>query len=292
MKMSFYPILFLSLVTAACAVKTVNRNPDAAPAAQSEEAAPQAPIAAIESPVAEAQAPAVIEHSSPTPVSQAVAPQPEAPMTAIKKIATKHPAKNAVPWEKSLGWLKNGNTRFVKMSLRKDGQSKKDIQRLAKGQAPHAIVLSCSDSQAPAEIVFDQKLGEIFVVRNAGNVADTASIASIEYAVEQLGTQLLVVMGHTSCGAVKTALNTLDGSDAGTPALNALVHDIHPRISQFHGRHPASAHIEKESWANTNGVARDLLERSALLREKVASGELKIQPALYHLENGKVDFAQ
>lgn len=191
--------------------------------------------------------------------------------------------------EVALRWLRNGNTRFKKGTLRNDGQSKKDIQRLSEGQFPHTIILSCSDSRVPPEVVFDQKLGEIFVVRTAGETLDPTSIASIEYAVEHLGVRNLVVMGHTQCGAVKAAMGTFDGKDAGSPNLNKLVADIHPRIQNFKNK-PMSKDVAPESWANVNGVIKDLMARSALLEEKIHSGVLKISGALYHLDSGDVEF--
>ncbi len=136
-------------------------------------------------------------------------------------------------------------------------------------------------------MVFDQKLGEIFTVRTAGEALDPGSIASIEYAVEHLGSKLILVMGHTNCGAVKAAVSTFGGKDAGSPNLNKLVDDIHPRIKQFEGKTP-SKDFEAEGWANVSGVAKDLLERSEILAAKVKSGEVKIQEALYHLDTGVV----
>lgn len=201
---------------------------------------------------------------------------------------THHTAQGAEPAQ-ALQWLKNGNTRFLKGSLRKDGMKKTDVERLATGQKPHSIVLSCSDSRVPPELVFDQKLGELFVVRTAGEVIEPTAIASIEYAVEHLGSRNIVVMGHTNCGAVKAAMSTFGGKDAGSANLNKLVADIHPRIQQFEKKTP-SKDFQNESWANAKGVAADLLSRSAILAEKVKSGEVKITPALYHLDAGKVDF--
>lgn len=189
----------------------------------------------------------------------------------------------------SLNWLVNGNKRFYKSNVRKDGQSPSDIERLSTGQTPHAIILSCSDSRVPPEVVFDQKLGEIFVVRTAGEALDNNVIGSIEYAVEHLGSNLIVVMGHTSCGAVKAALGSLDGSSAGTPALDGLVQDIHPRIQAYKGAKP-SPNVEKESWSNTEGVARDLIVRSKLLKEHLEAGKLMVVPSLYSLETGRVIF--
>ncbi|OYZ22944.1 MAG: hypothetical protein B7Y39_07275, partial [Bdellovibrio sp. 28-41-41] len=103
----------------------------------------------------------------------------------------------AISPDKALGWLKNGNTRYSKGTFRKDGASSKDITRLSTGQNPHTIVLSCSDSRVPPEVVFDQKLGEIFVVRTAGEMVDDSVLASIEYGVEHLGANLILVMGHS-----------------------------------------------------------------------------------------------
>ncbi len=236
-----------------------------------------------EAPAASAITPVAPVAPAPSPLEVIAAIHPMTPSPAHTNTLT------GTSPEKALGWLKNGNRRFLKGSLRKDGQTSKDIHKLATGQSPHTIILSCSDSRVPPEVVFDQKLGEIFVIRVAGEALDTSAIGSIEYAVEHLGSRLLVVMGHSSCGAVKAALGTLDGSDAGSPALNALVHDIHPRIASFK-RSIASKDVIDESWANTRGAAHDLLSRSKILQEKVASGKLVIKSAMYHLSDGNVDF--
>lgn len=192
--------------------------------------------------------------------------------------------------DKALGWLKNGNIRFTKRTLRKDGDSAKDRARLvASSQTPHSIVLSCSDSQVPPEIVFDQKLGEIFVIRTIGEALDAAAIASIEYAVKNLGSNLIVVLGHESCGAVQSALATLGGADAGSPWLNKMVADLHPHLKSFAGQ-PLSSGALIEGWANTSGVAKDLIARSQIVRDALNTGEVKIQTALYHLGSGVVEF--
>lgn len=191
--------------------------------------------------------------------------------------------------DKALGWLKNGNTRFVKQRLRSDGQSPQDIKRLSSGQKPHSIVLSCSDSRVPPELVFDQKLGEIFVVRTAGQSLDPVALASIEYAVQHLGASNIVVLGHTKCGAVQAAHSTLHGEDAGSVNLNHLVKDIHPRIESFKDKSPTKDYHD-ESWANVDGVAADLLKRSVVLEQKASSGEIKVRRGLYEMDSGKVDF--
>lgn len=220
---------------------------------------------------------------------QPTAEHNSAPKQQSSQHESHHSEVQGISPDKSLGWLKNGNTRFTKGFLRADGLTKKDVSRLAAGQSPHAIVLSCSDSRVPPEIVFDQKLGEIFVVRTAGQSLNANVIGSIEYALEHLGSRLIVVMGHTSCGAVKAAMMTMDGLDAGSPALNQLVQDIHPRLASFKGK-TRSENGEPEGWANTEGVAQDLIARSEIVASKVRSGHVKIVSALYHLDSGKVDF--
>ena len=286
MKIAFSVLIVSTLLSSACAWKS-RRTEDLAPA----EAAAQTQTATESAAKAEASAPA--EKAEPAKAQEEKVAHEEAkapahvPATAAP--AAKHEEKKGVEPMKALGWLKNGNIRYRKGTLRKDGQSPKDIKRLSTGQTPHSIILSCSDSRVPPEIVFDQKLGEVFVVRNAGEIPDQASIASIEYALEHLGSRLLVVMGHTSCGAVKAAMATLEGADAGSPALNNLVHDIHPRLASFKGQ-KATSNVEKETWANAAGVAQDLMARSDIIRNRVANGDLMIQTAVYHLEDGHVDF--
>lgn len=249
-------LLFTSLIfTSACAVKHTRGAPVAAAHAETPMAAP-------------------VASNSVTPV-----PTP----------STHAEDHTGVPPETALRWLTNGNTRFLKSHLRKDGQSHADVARLSKGQHPHSIVISCSDSRVPPEVIFDQKLGEIFTVRTAGQALGHNSIGSIEYAVEHLGTKLILVMGHTSCGAVKAAFETLGGASAGSESLDDLVKDIHPRIASFKGK-TASPAMEKESWANAEGVANDLIARSKILSQKWMHGQIMIVSALYDLNTGRVSF--
>ena len=202
-----------------------------------------------------------------------------------------HRVVNDVTAEKALVKLKNGNLRYTQRRWRKPshGASQKDRIRLLAGQRPHTIILSCSDSRVPPEIVFNQKLGEIFTVRSAGEALDAAVIASIEYAVAYLGTQLLLVLGHESCGAVTAALQTMPNQSAGSPYLDAMVADIQPRIASFL-RRPASSGLIRESTANARGVVKDLIKRSTISRTRVAAGTLQIRSALYHMDSGTVEF--
>lgn len=206
-----------------------------------------------------------------------------------KDSANHHGGEKSISPDKALKWLQNGNARYTKGFLRKDGISSSDRKSLSSEQHPHSVVLSCSDSRVPPELVFDQKLGEIFTVRTAGETLDSSVIASIEYAVSHLGPQLVVVMGHTQCGAVKAALATKSGEDAGSENLNKLVKDIHPRLESL-SRLPASADYYSEAWANAKGVGADLAKRSKIIEQKIKEGQLKIVPALYHLDSGKVEW--
>jgi len=206
-----------------------------------------------------------------------------------KKEIKGHAETGGVSAETSLRWLTNGNTRYLKQNFRKDGRQQTDRDRQASGQKPHAIVLSCSDSRVPPEIVFDQALGEIFVIRVAGEALDSSVIASIEYAVAHLGPKLIVVMGHSQCGAVKAALTTKEGESAGSSDLDRLLSDIRPRLKNVSQSQP-SKNLEIESALNADGVARDLIRRSAIIREKVEAGDLTIKTALYRIETGKVSF--
>jgi carbonic anhydrase len=138
--------------------------------------------------------------------------------------------------------------------------------------------------------VFDQKLGEVFVVRTAGEALDSAAIASIEYAVAHLGSQLLVVMGHSSCGAIKEALGNMKLADMGSAHLNALVGDIVPRLKPFESAKEPSKDLIRESTLNAHVVAQDLQKRSKIISDAVAAGKLSIHSALYHVKYGKVIF--
>ncbi len=215
---------------------------------------------------------------------------PASPAAHGAKSAGAHDSAVGVAAEQALGWLQNGNKRYVSQARRSDGKSQKDRERLNKGQHPHAIVLSCADSRVPPETVFDQALGEVFVVRTAGESLDASVIGSLEYAVEHLGPRLLVVMGHTSCGAVKAALDTPEEKSAGSPSLDKIVGDIRPRIPNRTPAAAPSAGLEIESAANAQGVAADLLKRSDIIRARVEKGDLLIKPALYYLDSGRVKF--
>lgn len=187
--------------------------------------------------------------------------------------------------------LKAGNQRFVEGKSQDSKRSATRRGELTAGQKPFAIVLSCSDSRVPPELVFDQGLGEIFTVRVAGHALGAGTVASIEYAVEHLGSRLLVVMGHEACGAVKAALTTPAGQSAGSADLDTLVSSITPGLEGTK-RDLASDDktLRKPVKSNVDYTTQRLLERSSIVRKKVEAGELKIVKGIYGLGSGKVDF--
>ncbi|OAV45812.1 carbonic anhydrase [Lewinella sp. 4G2] len=177
--------------------------------------------------------------------------------------------------------LKAGNERFVNDKL--DGllQDRERRGSLTGGQEPYAIILSCADSRVVPELAFDAGLGELFVVRVAGNVANSSSIASIEYAVAHIGTPVIVVLGHEACGAVTAAVA---GGDNGYN-LNHLLAHINPAINASE----EGAEVNDVVRKNAEMTAKELQARSAIIRDAVNNGKLEIVPAYYNLSDGKVD---
>jgi len=189
-------------------------------------------------------------------------------------------AKN-LSWKEALDKLIAGNENFIADKL--DGMLNDSGRRtqLTGGQNPYAIILSCADSRVVPELAFDKGLGEIFVIRVAGNIANTSSIASIEYAVAHLGVNLIVVLGHESCGAVTAAIA---GGNAGYN-LNHLLAHIVPAIDASEDQSVNA--VVKE---NAKQTGEELKNRSAIIRSAIAERDLKVVPAYYNLDSGKVDF--
>ena len=181
--------------------------------------------------------------------------------------------------------LLTGNERFVAGTATRPHAGYARRADLVKGQHPIAAVVGCADSRVAPELLFDQGLGDLFVVRVAGNVAEPGVVGSVDYAAEHLGTPLVVVLGHEGCGAVKS---TLEGAgDEGN--LGSLVKDIRPAVAS--ACHPASAScdaVHEGVHLNARAQARNMLERSPLLRERVAAGQVRVVVATYDLASGKV----
>ncbi len=191
--------------------------------------------------------------------------------------------------EAVLKTLLTGNERFVAGTATRPHAGYARRSELVKGQHPVAAVIGCADSRVAPELLFDQGLGDLFVVRVAGNVAEPGVIGSVEYAAEHLGTPLVVVLGHEGCGAVKS---TLDG--AGEDGnLGSLVKDIRPAVAQACKSAPAGCDAVHEGvHLNARAQARNLLERSPALRELVEAGKVRVVVATYDLASGKVALEQ
>ncbi len=180
--------------------------------------------------------------------------------------------------------LMEGNRRFVAGKPRA-AHLVKLREFLAQGQHPKVIVLSCSDSRVPPEILFDQSLGDLFVVRAAGNIADAIGLGSMEYAFEHLGSTVLVVLGHTKCGAVTAACS---GDKMPTPNLQAMVDQIRPAVAKVKDSTKGDALVEMAIKENVHQSARDVLAHSEVLRHGKEVGKLTVFEAEYRLDTGEV----
>lgn len=178
--------------------------------------------------------------------------------------------------------LEKGNDNFMNDKLSHNNEGAARRAELVDGQAPFAIILGCADSRVVPELAFDTGLGELFVARVAGNVANISTIASIEYAVAVLKTKVIVVMGHESCGAVGAAIK---GDNLGFN-LNILLSHITPAIVAA----GEGASVNDVVKKNARLTAIDLANRSEILAQAVKDEDLKIVPAYYHLATGKVEF--
>ncbi|MCY4148836.1 MAG: carbonic anhydrase [Gammaproteobacteria bacterium] len=196
--------------------------------------------------------------------------------------------------KEALERLKSGNRRFTS-GQRTDGLfDEKRRAELTQGQAPFAVVLGCSDSRVPVEYVFDQGGGDLFVIRVAGNLVEETQMGSVEFAVTVLGSRLVVVLGHTECGAIKTTLNVMSNPAQDlTPGLSSLVDAIRPAISPV----AESLLFSDEGTVMSQSIRKNvaynvdkLKTESPLLIPLCESGELLIVGAEYDLKSGEVDF--
>jgi carbonic anhydrase len=183
-----------------------------------------------------------------------------------------------------LARLREGNERFVKGVTAAVPSGATARQALAAGEQPFAMVLSCTDARVPPEYVFNAALGELFVVRSAGQVADRAVVASLEYGAHHLHLPLLVVMGHEACGVVKAAT----GSEPGKGALDYLMSQIRAGL-----RHAPKdeADLRAVILDNVEQVINDMLDGSDVLRAAVSEGRLQVVGAYYELASGRVMFS-
>ena len=206
------------------------------------------------------------------------------PAPVAQPIAHATPAQALPSADRVWADLVEGNKRFVSGKTRT--YSVVPLRaKLASGQQPNVIVLSCSDSRVAPELVFDQSLGDIFTVRTAGNVADPVALGSIEYAVDHIHSPLLVVMGHQKCGAVAAACS---GDKMPSANLQAIVDKIDPAVSLAKTHAKSDELIESTVKENVHQSAKDLLANSAIIRDAVKSGKLTVVEAEYELGSGEV----
>lgn len=190
-----------------------------------------------------------------------------------------------------LKFLEEGNQRFVAGEMRHPNQSPQRRERLVDRQGPMAVVVACADSRVTPEIVFDVGLGDLFVVRVAGNVVDELVIGSVEYALTALSTPLVVVLGHTNCGAVKAALERQRRYRFLSFSLSSLVTAIQPAIDR--AREGSKADDDVLGLAvrhNATIMAERLVERSSIAQHLVRRRQLLVLPAVYDLRTGEVEW--
>ena len=193
--------------------------------------------------------------------------------------------------DQALTRLMNGNRRFVNGNLRNPRRGNVRRAELAQGQAPFAAIVSCSDSRVALEIIFDQGLGDLFVVRVAGNTAaEPLVIGSAEYSAAVLGSALLMVLGHEECGAVNAAIDVAANGTALPGDIPAVVAPIQPAVQQTSSL-PKSEQLEAATQANVRNQVRSL-SSVPLLADLVKKGTLAIVGAEYHLHTGRVNLVE
>ena len=188
--------------------------------------------------------------------------------------------------------LLNGNKRFVKgeSALENDLICKRC--ELEKSQSPKAIIVACSDSRTPPEILFDQGLGDLFEIRTAGNILSQYDVASIEYAISKLSTKLILVLGHESCGAIKEAIKLRINESAGSPCLNALASRIQTNVLAMGGCLETEAGddlLKTHAIANTKAEIKSLLNKSSIVKKSYRENKVEIFPAMYSFKTGIVE---
>ena len=192
-------------------------------------------------------------------------------------------AQNDMTPDETLAKLMEGNKRFVNQKRKKPNQTTVRLEEVAAGQAPFAAVLSCADSRVPVEIVFDRGVGDLFVVRDAGNIAADESIGSLEFGTLVLGAKVLMVIGHQDCGAVISTMKELE-----VPGKIGLILDnIKPAIANYLGKADDQAAVKKATEANVL-FQMEQLKKSPVIAELIANNKLKIVGGYSNLKTGEI----
>lgn len=204
-----------------------------------------------------------------------------------------HGEAKVVSPEEAIARLKKGNQRYVSMNRLSDpGVGPEARKPLTKGQWPYATILSCSDSRVPSELIFDEGLGRLFIVRVAGNMLAPALLGSIEYASLHSTSRLIMVMGHESCGAVGAAVHVAEHPGTKeTPGINDIVNRLMPAVLKAKKETGLSGKelVEAAAKENVRMTVKQIADESAPLREMQNKGELKIVGGYYSLTTAKVD---
>ncbi|MBS9533173.1 carbonic anhydrase [Mycobacterium sp. M1] len=182
--------------------------------------------------------------------------------------------------------LREGNERFVAGEPAHPSQDVARRAALTDGQKPTAVVFGCGDSRVAAELIFDQGLGDMFVVRTAGHVLDSAVLGSIEFGVAVLNVPLIVVLGHDSCGAIKATLAALDEGAVPGGYLRDVVEKVTPSV--LLGRREGLTAVDEFETRHVNETVAQLAARSTVIAERIAAGTLAVVGATYHLADGRV----
>ena len=187
--------------------------------------------------------------------------------------------------------LSEGNRRFAAgNSNRNEADLRANLAELQAGQTPFAIVLACSDSRVPVEMIFDQGLGDLFVIRVAGNIVAPSQVGSVEFAAAQLGAKLVVVLGHSNCGAVDATLMELRREqEHRSPNLRAIVDRIRPAVEPLIDD-KGHVDLQEAVVANVRHSVGRLMHGSLILEQLIESGDLIVVGAEYSIERGEVDF--
>ena len=200
-----------------------------------------------------------------------------------------------IPALEALERLRDGNQRFVSDARTHDVlTSQQRRNELASGQQPFAVILGCSDSRVPAEIVFDQGLGDLFVIRVAGNIVASSQVGSVEFAAVKFNTRLVVVLGHSQCGAVQATLEELQQDTANQSRnLRSIVDRVRPSVEALLAtelRHDPNALVQQAVRANIRVSANHLRHGSEILEQLIEGNGLLVVGAEYSLESGVVEF--
>ncbi|MDX2045997.1 MAG: carbonic anhydrase family protein [Chitinophagaceae bacterium] len=204
------------------------------------------------------------------------------------KTLTREEQKKITP-RKAIEILRHGNNRFMN-NLKANRNLLEQVNETSKGQYPFAVILSCIDSRTSAELIFDQGLGDIFSIRIAGNIANTDILGSMEFACKLSGSKLIVVLGHTNCGAIKGACDQVEMGN-----LTELLSKLQPAVYQeketkAQRNSSNSEFVENVAVINVKRTVNNIIERSYIIEQMIENGEIGLVGGMYNIKSGKVEF--